>query len=308
MKFRSFGSGRRSLLAMIGCALLAGLAVTPVAEAKDNSKKFSLKKVFKKKNKASRTARPAPKLRGILKKRGNARGHLKSNHNRRVRINTNPRGRGPGYSPNRKKSVKGLFKKRGAKVRTTKAVKLRGILKKPGSKTNHKRRVRFNTKSRGKGAGYSASRKKANKKLLDKRGKRARKARAKSQHAARARQSRSTLKAAKLRHNAKKVKNLRKAKKAHKYVKAAKVMAVGTGVGAVAGLAVSAAGLDPTELALLKATDPAAYARKMRALKKNPAKYVAKNVAGNVKKVGKGVKKFGKKVGKVFKKKKKNKR
>ena len=185
-----------------------------------------------------------------------------------------------------------------------KAPKLRGILKKPGKasgnfKTNHKRRVRLNTEPRKKGAGYPPNRKKAGKKLFSKR----RKLPSKAQRAARAKQSKSTLRAAKLRHKGKTAKNLHKAKKAHKYVKAAKIMAAGTGVAAVAGLAASAAGLDPTELALLKATDPAAYKRKMRALKKNPAKYVAKNVKGNVKKVGKGVKKFGRKASRVFKKK-----
>lgn len=72
------------------------------------------------------------------------------------------------------------------------------------------------------------------------------------------------------------------------------------------------AGLDPVEMATLKATNPAEYNRRMRDLKKNPVKYVGKNIGNNTKKVAKNIGNAGKKVGcgfgNAFKKKSKRKK
>ncbi len=112
--------------------------------------------------------------------------------------------------------------------------------------------------------------------------------------------------------NAKAANNARKAAKALKAAKAAKLAVAGTGVGAAVSIGASMAGLDPVEMATLKATNPAEYNRRMRDLKKNPVKYVGKNVANNTKKAAKNVGKAGKKVGcgigNAFKKKGKRKK
>jgi hypothetical protein len=77
----------------------------------------------------------------------------------------------------------------------------------------------------------------------------------------------------------------------------------GTGVGVTAGLA----GVDPIEMAALKATNPAEYQRRMRDLKKNPVKYMGNNIKNNGRKIGRGVKngtrKLGQGVKRVFAKK-----
>lgn len=175
------------------------------------------------------------------------------------------------------------------KQKLTKAPK--GILKKPGaSKVN--KHVRFNKKPLGKGAQYRAKHiAKKNVRFPGKSAKTFKKAKT----------LRNVNKAAK---TAKTANTIRKASKA---AKAAKYVAAGTGVGAVVAVGAGMAGLDPVEMATLKATNPAEYNRRMNALKKNPVKYVGKNIANNTKKaaqnVGNAGKKFGCGIGNVFKKK-----
>jgi len=164
----------------------------------------------------------------------------------------------------------------------------KGILKKPGAPKVNKH-VKFNKKPLGKGAQYRA--KHIAKKNVRFPGKSAK-----------------TLKNVKnLRNAGKAAQKARAAKNVYKASKAAKLAIAGTGVGAVATIGAGMAGLDPVEMATLKATDPAEYNRRMRDLKKNPVKYVGKNIANNTKKtvqnVGNAGKKFGCGVGNVFKKK-----
>ena len=112
--------------------------------------------------------------------------------------------------------------------------------------------------------------------------------------------------------NAKAANTARKAAKTMKAAKAAKYAVAGTGVGAVVSVGAGLAGLDPVEMAALKATNPAEYNRRMRDLKKNPVKYVGKNVANNTKKAAQNIGNAGKKVGcgigNAFKKKSKRKK
>lgn len=104
------------------------------------------------------------------------------------------------------------------------------------------------------------------------------------------------------RRNVRKVKRLaRGAKALRRANKLRKIASAGSGVGLVAGLA----GVDLVDTALLKASDPAEYRRRMVALKKNPAKYMAGNVGKNLKR---GAKKLGCGVGKIFNKKRRGKR
>lgn len=97
------------------------------------------------------------------------------------------------------------------------------------------------------------------------------------------------------------------AKTANNVRKAAKIAAAGTGVGAVVGIGAGLAGVDPVEMATLKATNPAEYKRRMAALKKNPAKYMGDNIKNNttkgVRNVAKATGKVGCGVGNAFKKK-----
>ena len=97
--------------------------------------------------------------------------------------------------------------------------------------------------------------------------------------------------------------------RAMKLARGARYLAAGTGVGAAVGVTAGLAGVDPVEMAALKATNPAEYERRMRDLKKNPMKYMGKNIKNNTKKIGRGVKngtrKFGQGVKKVFAKRKK---
>jgi hypothetical protein len=101
--------------------------------------------------------------------------------------------------------------------------------------------------------------------------------------------------------------NIRKGAKVAKTAGSiAKAAAAGTGVGAVVGITAELAGVDPIELATLKATDPAEYNRRMKALKKNPVKYMGNNIKNNTKKaaqnVGKATKTAAKAVGTAGKK------
>ena len=170
----------------------------------------------------------------------------------------------------------------------------KGILKRPGA-ANVKKNVKFNLKHLGKGKKYRA--KHIKKKNVRYPGKKAK-----------------TFKNAKNFRNLNKGKNAanlarkaRAAKNVHKASKAAKLAIAGTGVGAVATIGAGMAGLDPVEMATLKATNPAEYNRRMRDLKKNPVKYVGKNIANNTKKtvqnVGNAGKKVGCGIGNAFKKK-----
>lgn len=79
----------------------------------------------------------------------------------------------------------------------------------------------------------------------------------------------------------------------------ARVATAGTGVGAVVGITAGLAGVDPIEMATLKATNPAEYNRRMNALKKNPAKYMGDNIKNNTVKTVNDVKKAGAAVGKA---------
>jgi hypothetical protein len=109
-----------------------------------------------------------------------------------------------------------------------------------------------------------------------------------ARHADRARKARNTARAVKL-------------------ARGAKYLAAGTGVGAVVGVTAGLAGVDPIEMAALKATNPAEYQRRMRDLKKNPVKYMGNNIKNNGRKIGRGVKngtrKLGQGVKRVFAKK-----
>lgn len=180
------------------------------------------------------------------------------------------------------------------KQKLTKAPK--GILKRPGAAKVNKR-VKFNLKPLKKGKNYRA--KHIAKKNVRFPGKSAK-----------------TFKKAKnmrnLRNASKAAKTARAARNVHKASKAAKLAIAGTGVGAVATIGAGMAGLDPVEMAALKATNPAEYNRRMRDLKKNPVKYVGKNIGNNTKKVAKNIGNAGKKVGcgfgNAFKKKSKRKK
>jgi hypothetical protein len=92
----------------------------------------------------------------------------------------------------------------------------------------------------------------------------------------------------------------------------ARIATAGTGVGAVVGITAGLAGVDPIEMATLKATNPAEYNRRMRSLKKNPVKYMGNNMKKNTKKVAQNVGNAGKKagcgIGNVFKKKRNRKK
>ena len=72
------------------------------------------------------------------------------------------------------------------------------------------------------------------------------------------------------------------------------------------GITAELAGVDPIEMATLKAINPAEYNRRMKALKKNPAKYMGNNIKNNTnnaaKKVGNSTKTASKAVGKAGKK------
>lgn len=175
----------------------------------------------------------------------------------------------------------------------------KGILKRPGA-TGANKRVKFNKKPLGKGPQYRA--KHIAKKNVRFPGNKAK-----------------TFKKAKNMRNLNKSRNAanlarkaRAAKNVHKASKAAKLAIAGTGVGAVATIGAGMAGLDPVEMATLKATNPAEYNRRMRDLKKNPVKYVGKNIGNNTKKVAKNIGNAGKKVGcgfgNAFKKKSKRKK
>lgn len=184
------------------------------------------------------------------------------------------------------------------KVRTAKKVPLKGILKRPGAAKVNKH-VKFNMKPLGKGKKYRAKHLKTkNVRFPGKSGKTFKNAK----------NLRNGNKAAKLAKTARTANTVRKASKAAKF---AKVAAAGTGVGAVVAVGASLAGVDPVEMAALKASNPAEYNRRMRDLKKNPVKYMGKNIANNTKKaaqnVGNATKKAGCGIGNVFKKKGKKK-
>lgn len=191
------------------------------------------------------------------------------------------------------------------KTKRVTAGKLKGILKKPGQRSAKKKRVRINLKRRGPGAGYAPRKRKVRvrkvrkathtKKLMNRRGHVARSAR-------KVRRVKSARRGSQAAKNAARARRLRNTAKAAKLARGAKYLAAGTGVGAVVGVAAAAAGVDPTELAALKATNPAEYRRRMQALKKNPVKYMGKNVKNNVGKVGRGLKRGGRKIGKGVKK------
>jgi len=121
--------------------------------------------------------------------------------------------------------------------------------------------------------------------------------------AKRAKSARTIAKGAQTAKVARHANNARKAAKAAKF---AKIAAGGTGVGAVVGITAGLAGVDPIEMATLKATNPAEYNRRMNALKKNPAKYMGNNIKNNTKKaaqnVGKATKVASKAVGNAGKK------
>ena len=85
--------------------------------------------------------------------------------------------------------------------------------------------------------------------------------------------------------------------RAVKLARGAKYLAAGTGVGAVVGVTAGLAGVDPIEMAALKATNPAEYQRRMRDLKKNPVKYMGNNIKNNGRKIGQGVKSGTRKLG-----------
>jgi len=172
----------------------------------------------------------------------------------------------------------------------------KGILKKPGA-TSANKRVKFNKKPLGKGPKYRA--KHIAKKNVRFPGKNAK-------------TFKNVKNAKNLRNASKAAQKARAAKNVYKASKAAKLAIAGTGVGAVATIGAGMAGLDPVEMATLKATNPAEYNRRMRDLKKNPVKYVGKNVANNTKKavqnVGNAGKKVGCGIGNTFKKKKNRKK
>lgn len=190
---------------------------------------------------------------------------------------------------------------------------LKGILKTPRV-GQHKlgggrKQVRFNTKPRRPGPGYTD--RPYPKKMLERRGNIARAAR---------KPARAVHSGAKAARHADRARKARNTAKAMKMVRGAKYLAAGTGVAAVVGVTAGLAGVDPVEMATLKATNPAEYERRMRELKKNPMKYMGKNIKNNTKKIGQGIakgskkfgqgvkngtKKFGQGVKKVFAKKKK---
>ena len=103
---------------------------------------------------------------------------------------------------------------------------------------------------------------------------------------------------------AKAAKTANTVRKAAKAAKIAKFAVAGTGVGAVVGVGASLAGVDPVEMATLKATNPAEYNRRMDALKKHPVKYMGNNIKNNSRKaattVANTTKKAGCGVGNVF--------
>ena len=241
------------------------------------------------------------KLKGILKKPGQTR---RTNANRGVRFDLKTRGRGPGCGASRRHRATGG---RGISRRAGSAKPLRGILKKPspGRRVKlggGKKKVRFNTNTRRPGPGYrdrrvrSKSRsRRATKSLMNRQGNAARNAR-------KARNARSVRRGGNTAKNAARARRIRNTAKAAKLAKGAKYLAAGTGVVAVVGLAAGAAGLDPVEMATLKATNPAEYQRRMRALKKNPLKYMGNNVKNNTAKVGRGIGKGARAVGRGTKK------
>ena len=193
-----------------------------------------------------------------------------------------------------------VAKKSRKKIRRAKTSKkapakpLKGILKQPGA-TGAKKHVKFNTKKMSKGSKYRP------------------KHHVKSKHikfpGKSAKKFRNASKGAKAANAAARA---RQANKIYKSTKAAKYAIAGTGVGAVVAVGAGMAGLDPVEMATLKATNPAEYNRRMRDLKKNPVKYVGKNIGNNTKKavqnVGNAGKKVGCGIGNAFKKKSKRKK
>jgi hypothetical protein len=175
---------------------------------------------------------------------------------------------------------------------------LKGILKKPRL-GQHKlgggsKKVQFNLKARRPGPGYADYRKRRNttKKILDRRAKTARGAR---------KPARGVHRGAKAARQADRARKARNTARAVKLVRGAKYLAAGTGVLAVVGATAGLAGVDPVEMAALKATNPAEYERRMRDLKKNPMKYMGKSIKNNTKKIGQGVKNGTKKVGQGLK-------
>jgi len=178
----------------------------------------------------------------------------------------------------------------------------KGILKRPGAAKVNKH-VKFNLKPLGKGKKYRAKHVKSKHvRLPGKVGKT-------FKNAKNMRNLRNGHKAANLAKTARTANTMRKASKAAKF---AKVAAAGTGVGAVVAVGAGLAGVDPVEMAALKATNPAEYNRRMNALKKNPMKYMGNNIKNNTKKVaqnvGNATKKAGCGIGNVFKKKGKKKK
>lgn len=110
-------------------------------------------------------------------------------------------------------------------------------------------------------------------------------------------------KSAKVAKNAKTANNIRKGVKAANAARnVGKAALMGTGVGAVVGVTAGLAGVDPVEMAMLKATNPGEYNRRIRDLKKNPMKYMGNNIKNNTVKTVNDVKKAGQAVGNATKK------
>lgn len=110
-------------------------------------------------------------------------------------------------------------------------------------------------------------------------------------------------KSARFAKNAKTANTIRKgAKTANTARNVGKAALMGTGVGAVVGVTAGLAGVDPVEMAMLKATNPGEYNRRMRDLKKNPMKYMGNNIKNNTVKTVNDVKKAGQAVGNATKK------
>ena len=206
-----------------------------------------------------------------------------------------------------KRKVPSAVERRGDLARKARrpARPLKGILKKPRL-GQHKlgggpKKVKFNLKPRRPGSGYADNRKRRDtRKMLERRGNMARAAR---------KPARGLHRGAKAARHCDRARKARNTARAMKLARGARYLAAGTGVGAAVGVTAGLAGVDPVEMAALKATNPAEYERRMRDLKKNPMKYMGKNIKNNTKKIGRGVKngtrKFGQGVKKVFAKRKK---
>ncbi len=206
-------------------------------------------------------------------------------------------------------SVAALPSASDAQAQTAKqrSVQPKGILKKPSPGRRiklggGKQKVRFNLKARKPGPGYRnpkvrhrSAKGPSTRSLLNKRGQSALKAR-------QIRNTRSAVRGGRAASNAAKARRIRNTAKAAKLARGAKYLAAGTGVVAVVGIAAGAAGVDPVEMATLKATNPAEYQRRMQALKKNPLKYMGNNVKNNTAKVGRGIGKGARAVGQGTKK------